>query len=187
MASMTENAACRRLPGDLTKKQLVEQIVRVNQAGEYGAKRIYAGQMEILKDDECFAEIKHMAEQEEEHLAYFNEQIASRRVRPTLMAPVWHVAGYVLGAATAMMGKKAAMACTVAVEEVIDEHYREQLAQLGDDEKELKDKIAKFREDELEHRATGLRHDAEQAAGYPLLAGGVKAASRLAIWLSKKV
>lgn len=176
-----------RLPGDLTKEELLEQMIRVNHAGEYGAKRIYAGQMRILKNDECYEELQHMAEQEEEHLQYFADQITKRKVRPTALMPIWHVAGYAMGAATALMGKKAAMACTVAVETVIDEHYQEQLNELGNDEKELKAAITKFREEELEHRDIGLEHDAEQTPGYELLSFGVKSASKLAIWLSKRI
>jgi 3-demethoxyubiquinol 3-hydroxylase len=108
-------------------------------------------------------------------------------VRPSALHPVWNAAGFMLGAATAMMGPKAAMACTVAVEEVIDEHYREQSAKLGQDEAPLKAKIDKFRAEELQHRDSGLEHGAEQAPAYPLLTGAIKAGSRLAIWLAERV
>lgn len=175
------------LPGGMQKDKYLQQLIRVNHAGEYGAKRIYAGQMAVLKNDSSFDEIKHMAEQEEQHLAYFNDQIIKRNVRPTALFPLWHVAGYALGAATALMGCKAAMACTVAVEEVIDEHYRQQLDQLDNSEKELKEKIEKFRLEELEHRDTGLSHDAKNATAYPLLSFAVQKASKLAIYLSKRI
>jgi ubiquinone biosynthesis monooxygenase Coq7 len=128
-----------------------------------------------------------MAEQEQRHLDTFNRLLAERRVRPTLLSPLWHVAGFALGAATALMGERAAMACTVAVEEVIDEHYRKQSETLSDSEPALKAVIDEFREDEIRHRDTGLAHGAESAAGYPLLAGAIKAGSRLAIWLSTRL
>ena len=174
-------------PGALTKKQLLEQVIRVNQAGEYGAKRIYAGQMAVLKKSPICKTIKHMAEQEEVHLEYFSNEIAKRHVRPTALMPIWHVAGFVGGAVTAMLGEKAAMACTVAVEEVIDEHYREQLAMLDDSETDLKAKIEKFRNEELEHRDIGIQNNAENAVAYPALRCVVRGATKLAIFLSKRV
>lgn len=120
-------------PGDLSREQYLERLIRVNQAGEYGAKRIYEGQLAVLRgqgDSESKAalpKVEHMAEQEREHLDYFNNMMVANRVRPTIMAPIWHFGGFMLGAVTAKMGVKAAMACTVAVESVIDEHYAEQL------------------------------------------------------------
>ena len=128
-----------------------------------------------------------MAEQEREHLDKFNELIGARRVRPTALMPVWHAAGFALGAATALMGERAAMACTAAVEEVIDEHYAKQAAALGDDEAELRETIEKFREDELEHRDTAIAHEAEETPGYEALAAVIKKGSKLAIWLSERV
>lgn len=175
------------LPGDLFGRKLVEQIIRVDHAGEYGAKRIYQGQMAVLKNSPSYKTIKHMAEQEEEHLAYFSDAMAKRKVRPTFFMPLWHVGAYAMGAATAMLGEKAAMACTVAVEEVIDEHYQEQLAMLGDDEQKLKKKIEKFREEELQHRDIGLENKAEEAHGYPVLRGAVRFMTKMAIEISKKV
>ena len=177
------------LPGDITKEKLLERIIRVDHAGEFGATRIYAGQHAILKNDECADTIKHMAEQEEEHLAYFSKEMIERKVRPTAMLPIWHVAGFALGAGTALMSKEAAMACTVAVEEAIDEHYQEQLAKLkdNDDESELKKNIEKFRQEELEHRAIGLENNAEQAMGYSVLSALIKKGSKTAIWLSQRV
>ena len=178
------------LPGSPTKEALLAQLVRVNQAGEFGAKRIYEGQIAVLKHAPCAQDIIHMAAQEEAHLSYFNNELASRKIRPTALMPVWHVLGYMLGAGTALLGEKAAMACTVAVEEVIDEHYREQLGmltQIAPEDASLSAHIEQFRQEELEHRDTGLRHDALHAPAYALLTGAIKAGSRLAIWLSKRV
>jgi ubiquinone biosynthesis monooxygenase Coq7 len=128
-----------------------------------------------------------MAEQERRHLDEFDRLMVERRVRPTLLQPLWHVAGFALGAATAMLGEKAAMACTVAVEETIDAHYRRQAERLGDAEPALKDTIEEFREDELEHRATALEHGAKDVPGYAPLTAAIKGASRLAIWLSERI
>lgn len=165
----------------------IESMVRVDHAGEYGAKRIYAGQLAVLKNHPSAKVIKHMADQEEKHLQAFNKIIADRKVRPTVLMPIWHVAGFLLGAGTALLGEKAAMACTVAVEEVIDEHYRDQSEQLGNDEKELKNTIDKFRAEEIEHKEIGIEQGAQSAPGYEILSAGIKAASRLAIWLSTRV
>ena len=131
--------------------------------------------------------IRHMADQEREHLEKFNELIGERRVRPTALMPVWHAAGFALGAATALMGERAAMACTAAIEEVIDEHYAGQAEKLGDDEADLRDTIEKFRADELEHRNTALEHEAELTPGYEALSAVIKKGSKLAIWLSERV
>lgn len=175
------------LPGDLPAKEMVERIVRVDHAGEYGAVRIYEGQLAVLGNSPAAEVIRKMSEKEHEHLAVFDTLIAERRVRPTALIPIWHIAGYALGAATAMMGERAAMACTAAIEEVIDEHYAEQASRLGDDEADLRATIEKFREDELEHRETALEHDAELAPGYEILSTAIKRGSRLAIWLSLRV
>lgn len=176
-----------RLPGDLSKEEYINRLIRVDHAGEYGAKQIYAGQMAVLKNSPSYPTIKHMAEQEEEHLKFFSEEIIKRRVRPTALQPLWQIAGFALGAVTALMGEKAAMACTVAVEEVIDEHYQQQLNTLGDDEKELKQKIEKFRQDEIEHKETGLAHNAEQTTGYPILRAIIRNASKVAIEIAKRI
>lgn len=181
-----------RQPGDPSPRQIVERIVRVDQAGEYGAIRIYAGQQAVLRrrlppGNKARKAVEHMAVQEQRHKREFDRLLVERRVRPTLLQPLWHVAGFALGAATALMGEKAAMACTVAVEEVIDEHYAKQAAILGDDEKPLRDTIEEFRAEELEHRDEALVQGAEQAPAYPVLSAGIKAASRLAIWLSSRV
>ncbi|WP_119304482.1 demethoxyubiquinone hydroxylase family protein [Dongia deserti] len=176
-----------RLPGDLTKEELIERIIRVDHAGEFGAKRIYEGQLAILRGKPEAQPIERMYAQELEHLKAFETLMVERRVRPSALHPVWNAAGFALGAATALLGPKAAMACTVAVEEVIDAHYRAQSEKLGADEAPLRAKIDKFRADELEHRDAGLEHGAEQAPAYPLLTGAIKAGSRLAIWLAERI
>jgi len=185
--SRAKVTAEERLPGDPDKDQLIHSMIRVDQAGEYGAKRIYEGQLAVLGNSDSAAVIKDMLAQEEEHLKKFNALVAERGVRPTALEPLWHMAGFALGAATAALGPKAAMACTVAVEDVIGEHYAEQEAQLGDDEKDLRETITKFRDDELRHRDVSLDHGAEQTPGYEILTGAVKAGTRLAIWLSKRI
>jgi ubiquinone biosynthesis monooxygenase Coq7 len=176
-----------RLPGDPDKATLLDQIIRVDQAGEYGAKRIYEGQLAVLGRSDAAPVLKHMLAQEEKHLEKFNAIMADRGVRPTVLAPVWHVAGFALGAATALLGKDAAMACTQAVEEVIGEHYAEQTAQLGDDEKDLRATISDFRGDELHHRDVSIEQGAENAPAYVPLTTAIKAGTRLAIWLSKRI
>lgn len=176
------------MPGDLSPKALIDRILRVDQAGEYGAVRIYQGQRAILGERApCADALRKMEEQERVHLNTFNELIVQRRVRPTALQPLWHVLGFALGAGTAMMGERAAMACTVAVEEVIDEHYSGQLAQLGDDEAQLKTTVEEFREDELEHRDTGLAYGAQRAPAYPTLTAAIKTGARLAIWLAERI
>jgi ubiquinone biosynthesis monooxygenase Coq7 len=165
-----------------------DRIIRVDQAGEYGAKRIYAGQLAVMGDRAPHvAEIRHMAEQEEEHLARFNALAAERGVRPTALQPFWHVAGFALGAATALIGPKAAMACTAAVEEEIDRHYTQQLEELGGEDPELSGLIETFRDDEREHRDAALALGAEQAPAYPLLAGAIRLGCRLAIRLAERI
>jgi len=175
------------LPGDPTREEMIARMIRVDQAGEYGAVRIYSGQLAVLGRSGSGEAIRAMAESEREHLERFDGLVAERRVRPTALQPVWHLAGYALGAATALMGERAAMACTVAVEEVIDEHYAGQADRLGDDEAELRETIERFRADELAHRDEALAHGAEAAPGYEILSAAVKAGSRLAIWLSTRI
>ena len=176
-----------RLPGDLRPKELVERMIRVDHAGEFGAVRIYEGQYAVLKDTEDADTIRHMKEQEEVHRETFEKLLTERRVRPTVLSPIWNIAGFALGAGTALLGKEAAMACTEAVEEVIDEHYQQQLEQLGDDESDLKEVITKFRDEEIEHRDIAREEGAADAPGYELLTTAVKTGSRLAIWLSSRI
>lgn len=177
----------RALPGDLPRRERIARMIRVDHAGEYGAKRIYEGQLAVLGRGPKGPVIEHMAEQEREHLDTFDRLVTERGVRPTLLHPLWHVGAFAMGAATALLGDRAAMACTVAVEEVIDDHYARQAEALGEEEPELKAVIERFRAEEQEHRDIGLEHEAEQAPGYRLLSGAVKAATRTAIWLSERV
>jgi ubiquinone biosynthesis monooxygenase Coq7 len=176
-----------RLPGDPTARQIVERIIRVDHAGEYGAKRIYQGQLAVLGRSGKAEILRHMQAQEQHHLDTFAALIARRRVRPTALLPLWHLAGFALGAATAAMGERAAMACTVAVEEAIDEHYSAQSAILGEDETPLRDTIETFRAEELEHRDIGLAHEAELAPGYRMLSRVIKAGCKVAIAVSERV
>ena len=176
------------LPGDRTQKEQIERMIRVNHAGEYGARRIYQGQLAILGKSDCAPILKHMAEQEEVHLAEFSRLALERRVRPTLLMPLWHVAGFAMGAASALLGKEAAMACTVAVESVIDEHYAKQEAELAaKNEDSLRSTIAKFREEEREHHDTALEEGAKKSPFYSLVTNVVKTQTKLAIWLSTRV
>jgi ubiquinone biosynthesis monooxygenase Coq7 len=181
-----------RDPGDASPRELVERIIRVDQAGEFGAVRIYEGQLAALRwtgrsRGEVGQKIAGMARAERDHRAAFNRLITERRVRPTVLSPLWDVAGFALGAATALMGDKAAMACTVAIEETIDEHYAGQAAALGDDEADLRATLEKFRAEEIAHKDEALASGAEQAPGYLALTAAIKAGSRLAIWLSTRI
>ncbi|MGH7031812.1 MAG: demethoxyubiquinone hydroxylase family protein, partial [Stellaceae bacterium] len=165
----------------------IARMLRVDHAGEYGATRIYQGQLAIIGKGRAASEIRRMAEAEERHLARFEALLRARRVRPTLLHPLWSVVGYALGAATALFGERAAMACTVAVEEVIDEHYRGQAERLADTDPALRQTILAFRDDELAHRETALAMGAEETPGYELLSAVVKSGSRLAIRLSTRI
>lgn len=168
----------------------VASMIRVNHAGELGADRIYAGQMAILGKTGMGKEIQHMWDQEKRHKAKFEELISKHRVRPTAFVPIWNVAGFVLGAGTALLGPKAAMACTVAVESVIVEHYNDQLRTLMADphaDKELLDIIQKFRDEEQEHHDLGLEHGAEQAPFYEGLTKLITLGCKVAITISKTV
>jgi ubiquinone biosynthesis monooxygenase Coq7 len=180
-------AGMKRLPGDPAADEIVRRMIRVDHAGEYGAARIYAGQLAVLGRSYAAPAIRRMAEQEARHLAAFDRLVVERRVRPTALSPLWHVAGWALGAATAILGERAAMACTVAVETVIDKHYAGQIAQLGTAEPALAASLEEFRQNEVEHRDTALSQGAEEAPGYELLSAAIKAGSRLAIWLSTRV
>lgn len=165
-----------------------ERMLRVDHAGEYGATRIYAGQRAVMGNRAPHAgEVARMAEQEAGHLARFDRMLAERRVRPTALQPVWNVAGFALGAATALIGPEAAMACTAAIEEEIDRHYSAQLDELGDADPELAATIAEFRDDEREHRDTALAAGAERAPAYPLLSGAIRLGCRMAIRLSERI
>lgn len=175
------------LPSELSHEEKIARMIRVNHAGEYGAKRIYAGQLVVLGKSPCGDILRHMAQQEQEHLDKFSDMMVKRRVRPTALMPLWHVAGFALGAATALLGEKAAMACTVAVESVIDEHYAAQEVELGDDEQELKQVVSKFRMEEQEHHDTALANGAEESPLYGALISVIKLNTKLAIWLATRV
>ena len=174
-------------PGDIAA------MIRVDHAGEFGALRIYAGQLAVLarngETNQNVAAIRHMAGQERRHFETFDRMVRDRAVRPTALEPLWHVAGYALGAATALLGEKAAMACTVAVEDVIDAHYAEQLEKLSGQKAEatLRKTVEEFRNDEKEHRDAALAHGAEDALGYPLLSAAIRAGCRVAIRLSTRI
>ena len=171
-----------------TDKNILDEIIRVDHAGEYGATRIYDGQIAIFgKDSKIGKTIQHMADQEQEHIEKFNELLVEKRVRPTALLPLWNVAGFALGAGTALMGEKAAMACTIAVEEVIGEHYAKQAETLNDDHKELKSTLMKFRDDELDHLETGVEHDGENVPGYEIMKAIVQLGCRNAIKISEKI
>jgi ubiquinone biosynthesis monooxygenase Coq7 len=170
-----------RLPGDATPRALIERIIRVDHAGEFGAKQIYAGQLAVLGRGEKGDLLRHMAAQEKVHLDSFGKLIVERRVRPTALLPLWRIAGFALGAATA------AMACTVAVEETIDEHYAAQAAELTDEEAPLREMIETFRAEELEHRDIGLENEAELAPAYRLLSAVIKLGCRAAIRVSETI
>jgi 3-demethoxyubiquinol 3-hydroxylase len=174
-------------PGDLSARQRTERMIRVDHAGEYGAARIYAGQLAVLRRSNDADVLRHMQAQEQQHLATFNDLIADRRVRPTALLPFWHLAGFALGAVTAALGEKAAMACTVAVEDVIDAHYSKQINAMDTADSELLGTLQQFRAEEREHREIGLAHGAEQAPGYRLLSRAIRAGCRTAIALSERV
>jgi len=166
----------------------VEKMLRVDQAGEYGATRIYAGQLAVMGTRGPHSqEIAAMAAQEADHRAQFDALMAQRGVRPTALQPLWSVAGYALGAATALAGPQAAMACTAAIEEEIDRHYTAQLDELDGQDPELETLVREFRDDEREHREAALAAGAENTPGYPLLAGAIRLGCRLAIRLSERV
>jgi len=175
------------LPGDPSSEATVHRMIRVDHAGEYGAARIYAGQLAVLGKSGKADLLRHMRQQEEAHLETFNGLIADRRVRPTALLPLWHLAGFALGAATAALGERAAMACTVAVEETIDAHYTGQIEQLAGQEAPLRATLEKFRAEEQEHRDIALANDAERAPGYRLLSAAIRAGCRLAIRVSERL
>lgn len=173
-------------PGD--PREATDAMIRVDQAGEYGATRIYAGQLAVMGDRSPAARlIAGMAAQEERHREFFDRMIAHRGVRPTALQPLWNVAGFALGAVTAAIGPEAAMACTAAVETEIDRHYAAQLDELGDGDPELSDAVARFRDEELEHKATALAHGAERAPAYPLMSAAIRLGCRIAIGVSKRI
>lgn len=173
-------------PGD--ERADLASMIRVDQAGEYGATRIYAGQLAVLGDRHPSSRlIARMAVQEQRHLTEFDRLMIERGVRPTVLQPFWNFAGHALGAATALISPAAAMACTVAVETEIDKHYAEQRRALADEDPDLGAMIDEFQAEELEHRDTALAHGAETALGYPILSAVIRAGCRAAIALSKRI
>lgn len=164
------------------------RMLRVDHAGEYGATRIYAGQIAVMGDRAPHSgEMVAMADQEAGHLRKFDALLTERGVRPTVLQPLWSVAGYALGAATALIGPEAAMACTAAIEEEIDRHYTSQLEELREDDPELTAMVSEFRDDERAHREAALAAGAERAPAYPLLSGAIRLGCRVAIRLSERI
>ena len=170
----------------MKKKDTIAQIIRVDHAGEFGARQIYQGQMDFTKNPKTVQKLKEMYDSELEHLSYFEEQIKTRNIRPTILHPLWKVTGYALGAITAKLGEKAAMACTYAIEDVIEEHYQEQIDSLGDDKLELKENIKKFQSEEVHHKEIAIEYDAKDTPFYNAIDKIVRISSKTAIWLSKK-
>ncbi|XP_012231521.1 5-demethoxyubiquinone hydroxylase, mitochondrial isoform X1 [Linepithema humile] len=172
-------------------RKVLDSVIRVDHAGELGADRIYAGQMAVLGNTSVGPTIQHMWDQEKRHRAKFEELIRKYRVRPTVLTPLWNMAGFALGAGTALMGEKAAMACTVAVETVIVDHYNEQLRTLMESQEtvseEILQTIKEFRDEEQEHHDTGIDHGAEQAPFYQALTNVIKFGCKTAITISKVI
>jgi ubiquinone biosynthesis monooxygenase Coq7 len=173
-------------PGD--PRPDIASMLRVDQAGEYGATRIYAGQLAVLGDRHPSSGlVARMAEQEKGHLKHFDDLLAARGIRPTALQPFWAVAGHALGAATALIGPEAAMACTAAIEDEIDAHYSEQLEELGDSDPPLSASIAGFQADERAHRDAAIEAGAETSPAYPILYSAIRTSCRIAIALSKRI
>lgn len=170
-----------------TSRHDIERFLRVDHAGERAAQQIYKGQLAVLANHEMADEIRHMMDQEVEHLETFDSLLNERQVRPSLLDPLWGAAGFTLGVVTAAMGPKAAMACTIAVEEVIGEHYQKQADILGEDERELQATVERFRDDELEHRDIAVEHDGREARHYSLLRKVIQRGCRTAIKIAEKV
>ena len=174
-----------------TNKKILEEIIRVDHAGERGAIKIYEGQLLALKtfkqDEELKKQIEEMKEHEKEHYKFFDEEIQKRNIKPTKLLPLWDLLGVGLGFGTAMLGKKAAMLCTASVEEVIDNHYKNQTYKLEEDEDKLRKKIIKFREDELHHKDIAYDNGATKEGLYGLLDKVIKTSSRIAIKVSEKI
>ena len=174
-----------------TNQKILEEIIRVDNAGERGAIKIYEGQLlalNTIKQDEHLKNIiQEMKEQEKEHLEYFETEIQKRKIKPTYLLPLWDVIGVSLGFGTALLGKKAAMLCTASVEEVIESHYENQLKKIGSDEKDLKIKIEKFKNDEVDHKNTAYNFGANKSGIYSVMDKLIKAGSKIAINISEKI
>ena len=174
-----------------TNQKTLEEIIRVDHAGERGAIKIYEGQLLALKtikqDNDLKDKIEKMKEQEKEHLEYFEKEIQKRKIKPTYLLPVWDLVGVALGFGTALLGKKAAMLCTASVEEVIEDHYQSQLKKIGDDEKDLKEKIEKFKADEVKHKNMAYESGATNKGLYSIMDKAIRTGSRIAITISEKI
>jgi len=174
-----------------TNQKTLEEIIRVDHAGERGAIKIYEGQLLALKtikqDESLKDKIEQMKEQEKEHLEYFEKEIQKRKIKPTYLLPLWDIMGVTLGFGTALLGKKAAMLCTASVEEVIESHYQNQLKKLGNDEMELKAKIEKFKGDEVEHKNMAYEAGATNKGIYSIMDKVIRVGSRIAITVSEKI
>ena len=174
-----------------TDKKTLEEIIRVDHAGERGAIKIYEGQLLALKtikqDEVLKKKIEEMKEQEKEHLEYFEKEIQKRKIKPTYLLPLWDLVGVGLGFGTALLGEKAAMLCTASVEEVIEDHYQNQLKKLGADEKDLKAKIEKFKEDEINHKNIAYESGATNKGIYFIMDKVIRTGSRIAITISEKI
>ena len=174
-----------------TNKKILEEIIRVDHAGERGAIKIYEGQLlalKTIKHDENLKDIiEDMKEHEKEHLEFFEKEIQKRKIKPTYLLPLWDLMGITLGFGTAIIGKKAAMLCTASVEEVIENHYQNQLEKLGDDEKNLKDKIEKFKSDEIMHKNIAYESGATNKGFYSIMDKVIQTSSKIAIKISEKI
>ena len=174
-----------------TNQKTLEEIIRVDHSGERGAIKIYEGQLLALKtikqDDDLKDQIEKMKEREKEHLDYFDREIQKRKIKPTYLLPLWDLMGVSLGFGSALLGKKAAMLCTTSVEEVIESHYQDQLKKIGDDEKDLKEKIKKFKEDEISHKHTAYSSGDSNKGLYSIMNKIIKTGSRIAITISEKI
>ena len=174
-----------------TNKKILEEIIRVDHAGERGAIKIYEGQLLALKtikqDNDLKDKIEEMKEQEKKHLEYFEKEIQKRKIKPTSLLPLWDLMGVTLGFGTALLGKKAAMLRTASVEEVIEDHYQNQLQKLGNDEKDLKAKIEKFKEDEIEHKNMAYETGVTNKGFYSIMDKVIRTGSRIAITISEKI
>jgi len=174
-----------------TDKKTLEEIIRVDHAGERGAIKIYEGQLlalKTIKQDETLRDkIEEMKKQEKEHLEYFEKEIEKRKIKTTSLLPLWDIMGVALGFSSALLGKKATMLCTASVEEVIDEHYQNQLKKLGNDEKNLKKKIEKFKKDEVDHKNIAYESGATNKGLYSIMDKIIRTGSRIAITISEKI
>ena len=174
-----------------TNQKTLEEIIRVDHAGERGAIKIYEGQLLALKtikqDEDLKDKIEKMKEHEKEHLQYFEKEIQKRNIKPTYLLPLWDLMGVTLGFGTALLGKKAAMLCTASVEEVIEKHYQNQLNKLGKDEKDLKEKIEKFKGDEVNHKNIAYDSGASNEGLYSIMDKVIKTGSKIAITISEKI